>query len=94
MGTFFDSELHFDACDGDERKEKTNAYSSMLDAQDLLEKVEEIPDETILQFESYEDFVEVMKPKKNLIELKSFLQENNFTLNANRRINIFNVKKS
>lgn len=83
----------FDTCDGDEKKEKAFAYYSLLNSKDILEEVEEIPDETILQFDSYEDFLDIMKPKKNLRDLKQFFKTNNLILNAYRKINIFKVKK-
>ncbi len=89
-GSFFQAEVMFDACDGDERKEKAFAYYSLLNYKGYKE-VAELSDETIFQFNSYEDFVVSMNPKKNKKNIKSFLEENKYTLNALRRISIFKV---
>lgn len=43
--------------DGDEREAKKNAYDAMM--------MSEVPDETILQFESLEEFLVAMSPRKN-----------------------------
>ncbi len=93
LGTFIRSEIMFDTGDGDERKEKAYAYYTLLNAGDSLEELYEIYDETVFQFDSYKAFVEEMKPKKNVKKLKAFLEENNYTLNAQRRINIFRILK-
>ncbi|MDB5260269.1 MAG: Methyltransferase type 11 [Candidatus Nomurabacteria bacterium] len=89
-GNFFESEVKFDACDGDERKDKAFAYYSILSYKGYKE-VAEIPDETVFQFDSYEDFIKSMNPKKNKKEIKNFLEANNYILTASRRINIFKV---
>lgn len=89
-GNFFESEIKFDACDGDERKEKALAYFSILNNKSYTETIE-LPDETVFQFESVEDFITSMNPKKNKSKIKSFLEQNNYTLSASRRINIFQV---
>jgi ubiquinone/menaquinone biosynthesis C-methylase UbiE len=89
-GNFFESEIKFDACDGDERKEKAFAYYSILNYKGYKE-VAEIPDETVFQFESAEDFIESMNPKKNKKKIEEFLNKNNFLLSASRRINVFQV---
>lgn len=88
-GSFFNAEIRFDACDGDERKEKAFAYAAML-SHPGLQEVAEISDETVFQFSSLEDFVDAMHPKKNDPDkILAFLEGNNFILNAKRRINIF-----
>lgn len=89
-GSFFEAELLFDACDGDERKEKARAYFEMLAFRNYRE-VAEIEDETIFSFESAEDFTQDLNPKKNLSQLVDFLETHQFILNAKRRINIFQV---
>ena len=89
-GNFFESEIKFDACDGDERKEKAFAYYSILTHKGYKE-IAEIPDETVFQFDSIEDFVNSMSPKKDKKKIKDFLTKNNFILSASRRINIFQV---
>src|SRR3989344_9311059 len=58
-GTFFDAEIQFDACDGDERKEKIAAYKAMVNHK-KLRAVKEMDDETIFKFDSIKDFVESM----------------------------------
>jgi len=90
-GSFFEAELKFDACDGDETKEKASAYRAMTE-HSQLKLVKEIPDETVFQFDSEEDFIASMTPKKNLAELEVFLQKYNHILNAERRINVFQQK--
>jgi ubiquinone/menaquinone biosynthesis C-methylase UbiE len=90
IGSFFEAEVMFDACDGDERKEKAFAYYSILNYKGYKE-ITEIQDETVFQFESAKDFIESMNPKKNKKSVEAFLKKNNFILSASRRINIFKV---
>jgi len=90
-GTFFDAEIQFDACDGDERKEKIAAYKAMMN-HNRLRTVKEMDDETIFKFDSTMDFVESMAPKKNDKDIDSFLERNKYILRAGRRINIFQPK--
>lgn len=88
-GSFFEAEIRFDACDGDERKEKAFAYATML-AHPRLKEIAERSDETIFQFDSPEDFIAFMKPHKSSTEeIHSFLASNNNQLSAKRRINLF-----
>ena len=87
-GTFFDSEIQFDACDGDERIEKAAAYKAMT-CHKKLRVVQEIDDETIFRFDSPDDFIKSMSPKKNSDEIKDFLKRNDYILRAGRRISIF-----
>jgi ubiquinone/menaquinone biosynthesis C-methylase UbiE len=90
-GTFFDAEIRFNACDGDERKEKIAAHIAMMNHQ-ILQTVVELDDETVFQFDSESDFIESLRPTDHLDEIKSFLQTNNHTLRAGRRINIYKSK--
>jgi ubiquinone/menaquinone biosynthesis C-methylase UbiE len=90
-GTLFESEIFFDAFDGDERKQKAFAYFAMLDHPKLKE-VAEIMDETIWKLDSVDDFIESMAPKRKIDQLKSFLEKNNYILRAARRINIFQLQ--
>lgn len=87
-GSFFESELMFDACDGDERLVKSRAYAAMLEHHGLKE-VCELFDETIFTFESVDDFMEFMHPRRRIDQLEPFLRDHQFTLHAARRINIF-----
>lgn len=89
-GTFFDAEIAFDACDGDEREEKRIAYNA-LKSHSGYKEVAEIPDETIFRFDSIDDFMATMNPQKNVSEAENFLKKNDFTLRAARRINVFSV---
>jgi len=90
-GTLFESEIFFDAFDGDERKQKAAAYLTMLDHPGLKE-IAEFTDETVWVLDSVQDFVESMSPKRNLIMLKPFLEDNKYILRATRRVNIFQLK--
>lgn len=90
-GTFFAAEIKFDAGDGDERKGKVMAYRVMLN-HERMRSVCEIDDETIFQFQSDDDFVDSIGAKKNLGQLKNFLEFNHYILKAGRRINIFQPK--
>lgn len=92
-GSFFEAEVRFDACDGDERKEKAFAYYSLLNHKGY-EEVAELSDETIFQFDSYEDFVSSMNPKKDKRGIKKFLEQHHYTLKASRRISVFKVVHS
>ncbi|MES3030867.1 MAG: class I SAM-dependent methyltransferase [Patescibacteria group bacterium] len=89
-GTFFEAEIEFDACDGDERESKKAAHAAIKDFK-KWEEIAELSDETVFQFESVEDFVHNLHPKKNLEKVESFLKNNNFILRASRRINIFKL---
>jgi ubiquinone/menaquinone biosynthesis C-methylase UbiE len=91
VGTFFDAEVRFDACDGDERQEKLIAYETLMH-HEKLQLVKEIDDETVLQFDSVDDFKEAMCPKKDVLNLQEFLEINKYTLRAERRISIFKPK--
>jgi ubiquinone/menaquinone biosynthesis C-methylase UbiE len=92
QGSLFDAEIEFDAFDGDERQVKWFAYNAML-LHRRLTWVVEIPDETIFQFDSLEDFLASMSPKQKIDDIGEFLRRHNFTLNASRRINVFRPKK-
>lgn len=92
-GSFFQAEICFDACDGDERKEKALAYAAML-SHPGLQEVAELPDETVFQFSSLDDFLTNMNPKKGeSVKIKAFLENHKFILNAQRRLNIFQSRK-
>lgn len=89
-GTFFEAEIKFDACDGDERVQKASAYNAIQKIKDSR-LIAEIADETVFKFDSVEDFVKSLNPKKSILELETFLMKNNFILRAERRINIFQI---
>lgn len=87
-GSFFDAEIMFDACDGDEREEKASAYHAMMVHSGIV-LVREIDDETIFRFDSVDDFIFSMSPKKNIVDIREFLEKHAYTLRAGRRISIF-----
>lgn len=90
-GSFFESEIQFDACDGDERREKALAYAAML-SHDHLKEAAELEDETIFSFDSVDDFRSSMNPKQGSLEaIDDFLRKHNFLLSAQRRINVFRL---
>ena len=87
-GSFFDAEILFHACDGDERTAKRNAYNAIKNIH-TLKKFTEFYDETVFEFDGEDDFIASLDPKQNLEKIASFLMEHNYILNADRRINIF-----
>lgn len=89
-GSYFDAEKIFDASDGDERKEKAAAYFEILNSSFINNEIE-FYDEIIFEFESEQDFIDNMEPKKNMKNLNKFLKNNNFKLRAQRRINILKI---
>src|SRR3989344_8959360 len=59
-----------------------------------IQQIAELPDETIFSFDSVQDFVDSLLPKKGSIEeIEQFLHAHDFVLNAKRRINIFRPKQ-
>ena len=86
-GSFFHAEILFDACDGDERMAKRDAYDAIMSNHKLKHFIE-FYDETIFQFDSVEDFIESLNPRKNLANISTFLIQNNFLLHADRRVTI------
>jgi 2-polyprenyl-3-methyl-5-hydroxy-6-metoxy-1,4-benzoquinol methylase len=90
-GSFFETEIKFGACDGDERKAKEAAYLAMQKHPALI-LVEEINDYVILRFDDTPDFIASMKPVKDLHILESFLCRHNHFLKASVRINIYKLR--
>jgi ubiquinone/menaquinone biosynthesis C-methylase UbiE len=86
-GTIFEAEIKFDAFDGDEREEKRKAHKEMTESK-FLRCEEEFKDVTLFSFDSKEDFVEFMKPKKNTDKVEYFLNEKGLDLSGERRVNI------
>lgn len=86
-GNFYDAEIRFDACDGDERGLKS-AAQRCITTHPRITVLHELGDSTAFEFSDSADFVASMKPKKNLSELESFLLRYNHTLEAERRISI------
>jgi ubiquinone/menaquinone biosynthesis C-methylase UbiE len=91
-GSFFEAEIFFDACDGDERAAKHAAHQAII-AHPGLEGFGHFFDETVFQFDGVGDFIKEMKPKQNLDKLEEFLKKRAFRLNAERRIDIYRPRK-
>lgn len=91
-GTFFQAEIEFNACDGDERKAKNAAYT-ILKHHPRITEVAELNDQTEFHWDSVDDFIHTMNPKTNLQNLEIFLQREQYSLSAQRRVNIFSVKR-
>lgn len=90
-GSFFDAEIRFDACDGDERRQKKRAYEVMHQHR-CLREVGEIDDETVFKFDSLDDFIRTMCPKKGTHrDIEDYLRSREFILTAKRRINFFRL---
>lgn len=85
-GSFFEAELQFGSGDGDERKEKAAAYYAILNSS--LPEVEEYYDEVTFKFDSADDFIATLSPRKHHAAIEKFLMQHNFELLAQRRINI------
>ena len=66
---------------------KRDAYDAIMSNHKLKHFIE-FYDETIFQFDSVEDFIESLNPRKNLENISTFLIQNNFLLNADRRVTI------
>ena len=90
-GSFFETEIKFGACDGDESKVKEAAYLAMQKHPALM-LVEEISDYVILRFDDTPDFIASMKPVKDVHILESFLSRHNHFLKASVRINIYKLR--
>lgn len=90
-GSFFEAEIRFGACDGDERKKKALAYTTMTNHQGLR-SVAELYGETHFAFDSLEDFLETMQPKSTDREaMFDFINHYDGVLTARRRLNIFSI---
>ena len=87
-GSFFDAEVQFDACDGDERKEKAAAHYELLRS-DVLDEVTEFYSDVLFKFTDEADFISTMNPKQDVNEVASFLNLNKYELRAQRRVNIY-----
>jgi ubiquinone/menaquinone biosynthesis C-methylase UbiE len=87
-GSFFESEILFDACDGDERRAKHNAFQS-IHSHEWIQIVDEYSDEVWFLFSSNQDFIESLSPKKNLENIGEFLEQNSYFLKAQRMISIY-----
>ncbi len=86
-GSFYEAEVRFGACDGDEREAKRAAQEAIHN-HPRLQVLEELADETMYRFRSISDFVRATHPHKNLSDVGPFLQEYGGILLAPRTITI------
>ena len=91
-GSFFEAEIRFAACDGDERAAKRAAQLAIAGHRRLF-LIKEFRDEVIFSFDSTEDFIGTMHPRVNIEELDLFLMRHGRTLRAERWIGICCVEK-
>jgi ubiquinone/menaquinone biosynthesis C-methylase UbiE len=91
-GTFFEAEIRFGCCDGDEREQMATALQ-IIKTSEQLREVFEFMDTVYLEYDSFQDFSEhefIHPGSEN--DLKWFLQQHNYRLSEKRRMNVF--KKS
>lgn len=86
-GSFYEAEVHFGACDGDEREAKRAAREAIHN-HPRLQIVEELADETLYRFRSISDFVRATHPSRNLSDVGTFLNDHGGILLAPRAITI------
>jgi 2-polyprenyl-3-methyl-5-hydroxy-6-metoxy-1,4-benzoquinol methylase len=72
-GSFYEAEVRFGICDGDERAAK-KAARRVVETHPDLRIINELPGETTFPFRSLRAFVETMHPSRNLAELPAFLE--------------------
>jgi len=88
-GTFFDAEICFGCCDGDERKQLAYAYYVMLNSE-MLTEIEEFVDRVSVQYDSFDDFLHNVPTREEThAKLERFLRDLDFTLNEMFRLNVF-----
>ena len=91
VGTFFDAEMCFGCCDGDERRELAYANFTMLNSAKLKE-IEEFVDQVSVEYDSFEDFtIHVPTKEETLPQMEQFLSDRQFTLNEKFRMNVFGL---
>jgi ubiquinone/menaquinone biosynthesis C-methylase UbiE len=88
-GTFFDAEMRFGCCDGDERRELAYAYYSML-SEERLHEIEEFVTQVSVEYDSFDDFKKnVPTMSDTLAQLESYLSSEGFRLDEKWRLNVF-----
>jgi ubiquinone/menaquinone biosynthesis C-methylase UbiE len=92
-GSFFEAAIIFGSSDGDERLQKAYAYFEILNTKGYREIYEGFWKTTFL-FDSKNDFVVSLRPKINLNNIDTFLKKKNYRLEAEGRVNIFEVSHS
>lgn len=91
-GSFFEAEIRFRICDGDERRAKEEAQKA-INNHERLTVVTEFEDEVVLRFEGYRDFIATMLPKRNFGAIPRFLHGYDYVLLAERFITICKPNK-
>lgn len=92
-GTFFDAEMRFGCCDGDERRHLAYASYVMLSSEKLTE-IEEFADQVSVEYESFDDFKRHVPFKAETeAQLEQFLSDLHFTLNEKFRMNVFRISR-
>jgi ubiquinone/menaquinone biosynthesis C-methylase UbiE len=90
-GTFFDAEMRFGCCDGDERKELAYAHYAMLNSEKLTE-IEEFIAQVSFEYDSFDDFLLNVPTIDNThAGLEEFLATRNFVLDEKWRLNVFRL---
>ena len=89
----FEAAIIFGSSDGDERLQKAYAYFEILNTKGYREIYEGFWKTTFL-FDSKNDFVVSLRPKINLNNIDTFLKKKNYRLEAEGRVNIFEVSHS
>ncbi len=96
-GSFFDAELQFGACDGDERPAKAAAQKALEDHPKLQELVG-LRGETVFKLDNLEDFMSSMAPRdpgrrfKNIDLIPAFLRTHKYKLRATRSVTIYKIR--
>lgn len=90
-GTFFEAEMRFGCCDGDERKQLAYANFVMLNSEKLTE-VEEFTDRVSVEYASFDDFLHHVPTREDThVRLEQYLADLRFKLNEKFRMNVFRV---
>jgi ubiquinone/menaquinone biosynthesis C-methylase UbiE len=88
-GSLYEAEALFDVFDGDERIAKQQAQA-VITAHPNLHHLHQLEDETAFRFRSFQSFVQLTAPKRNLAKVVPFLEDHKendwYVLRAPRRI--------
>ncbi len=91
VGTFYDAEMRFGCCDGDERRELAYAFYTMLSAERLIE-TEEFIAQVLYEYDSFDDFKQhVPTMAESNQRLEQYLSQREFKLDEDWRLNVFHV---
>jgi len=91
VGTFFEAELEFGCCDGDEREALARAESAMKSSDKLVE-VEEFTDWVSVEYSSFDDFKDHVPIREETeSQVEEYLARLEFRLDEQFRLNVFSV---